>query len=187
MNGQASPFVEALLASAPHPSVSGERDVYAPLLGAWDARVIDHLPDGSDREQSAEIHFARVLDGRAVQDLWIAPARHERPGPRERAPGGRYGTTLRVYDPELEAWRITWWNPLSGIECRLVGRRIGSRIVQTGTDEDGRPIRWSFDEIGPDSFHWRGERSDDGGRSWICETEFLARRRSTAAPGRGDS
>lgn len=162
----------------------GASDLYDGLIGSWDAEVVDHLEDGSDRRQSAEMHFAWVLEGRAVQDLWIAPARAEREGKSPKAAGNRYGTTLRVYDPEIDAWRVTWINPVTGAENRLVGRREGRQIVQKGTDAEGRPIRWTFVAIRPESFHWRGERSEDGGRSWICNTEFFARRRALASSAR---
>ncbi|MBI5069279.1 MAG: hypothetical protein HZB56_13675 [Deltaproteobacteria bacterium] len=171
----ATGFLAALLDPGPAPLAGSNADLYDPLLGDWDAEVIDHRPGEPPHRQSAEMHFARVLEGRAVQDLWIAPARGERAGAGR--PGNRYGTTLRVYDPALDAWRITWWNPVTGVENRLVGRRVGSRIVQTGSDADGRLVRWVFVEVGPDRFHWRGEGSGDGGQTWTCETEFLARRR----------
>jgi hypothetical protein len=48
--------------------------------------------------------------------------------------------------------------------------------VQEGTDEAGTPVRWSFTEITPDSFHWLGERSPDRGGSWRLQIEFFARR-----------
>jgi hypothetical protein len=95
--------------------------------------------------------------------------------------GNRYGTTLRVYDPDLDAWRVTWWNPVTRVETRLVGRRVGSQIVQTGADADGRLIRWVFVELLSDRFHWRGERSADGGQTWTTETEYFARRRASAS------
>lgn len=174
------PLLDALLAPAPHASVRAN-DLYSALLGAWDAEIVDHLPDGTERRQSAEIHFARVLEGRAVQDVWIVPARSERPDPGPPPPAGnRYGTTLRVFDPELDAWRVTWWNPATGVERRLIGRRCGAQIVQTGIDPDGRWLRWTFVEVRTDAFHWTGESSADGGRSWLCETEFFARRRGEA-------
>src|SRR4051812_8763384 len=44
----------------------------------------------------AEAHFAWVLEGRAVQDVWIMPRRGQRSGPR---PLDTYGTTLRLWDP----------------------------------------------------------------------------------------
>lgn len=75
------------------------------------------------------------------------------------------------------AWRITWWNPVTGAENRLVGRRVGSEIVQTGSDADGKLVRWRFDAVGPETFHWKGERSEDGGATWVLEAEFSARRR----------
>jgi hypothetical protein len=181
-------FLDALTAPGPAPEAGSNADLYDGLIGDWDGEVVDHLPGGTDRRQSVEMHFARVLEGRAIQDLWIAPAIRERGGAAPSADGGnRYGTTLRVYDPKIDAWRITWWNPVSGVETRLVGRRVGPEIVQTGSDREGRLVRWVFDRLAPDAFHWRGESSADGGRSWVCETEFSARRRATvpaARPGR---
>ncbi len=175
-------FLDAL--SAPGPSLSGSNaDLYDALLGDWDGEVVDHLPGGTDRRLSVEMHFAWVLEGRAVQDLWISPAVRERGGAPPAADGNRYGTTLRVYDPKIDAWRITWWNPVTGVETRLVGRRVGSQIVQTGSDRDGRLVRWVFDHVGPETFHWRGESSADGGRTWLCETEFSARRRAAGERG----
>jgi hypothetical protein len=171
-------FLELLCAPGPSPVPGKNADLYDALVGDWDAEVIDHLPDGTDRRQSAEMHFARVLEGRAIQDLWIAPAVRERSASaRATTEGNRYGTTLRVYDPRLDAWRITWWNPVTGAETRLVGRRVGSRIVQTGSDANGGLVRWVFERVDREAFHWKGERSDDGGGTWVCETEFLARRR----------
>ena len=88
-----------------------------------------------------------------------------------------YGTTLRVWDPSLQAWRITWINPVSGGRDELIGRRSGDDIVQVGTHADGTPIRWSFTEIAPDSFRWIGEALLPDGRTWKLEGEFRARRR----------
>jgi hypothetical protein len=177
-------FLEALRSAGPLAGRSGTSDLFSGLIGDWDAEVVDHLPGDTDRRQSAEMHFAWVLEGRAVQDLWIAPARHQRLKPdAQPADGNRYGTTLRIYDPTIDAWRVTWWNPVTGAETRLIGRRVGSQIVQTGADPQGRLIRWVFVELRSDRFHWRGERSSDGGRTWTCETEYFARRRGTPPEG----
>ena len=48
--------------------------------------------------------------------------------------------------------------------------------MQDGKLEDGTLIRWSFTDITPDTFHWLGERSRDGGTSWQLQAEFFARR-----------
>ena len=56
----------------------------------------------------------------------------------------------------------------------MVGRKEGSDIVQLGKSPDGNLIRWSFREITPESFRWRGEVSVDGGTTWRLDVEFLA-------------
>ena len=86
-----------------------------------------------------------------------------------------YGTTLRIYDP-IDAWRIQWSDPVTLNFLHMIGRSQGDDIVQLGTRPDGKPLRWSFSEITPTSFRWRGEISDDAGASWRLNVEFLARR-----------
>src|SRR5262249_31217043 len=84
------------------------------------------------------------------QDVWILP-------------GIFYGTTLRVYDPGLDAWHILWSDPLRQLYRRQLGRARGKDIVQEGKDDAGAPVRWRFIDITPDSFHWLGQRR---GRRW---------------------
>jgi hypothetical protein len=121
-----------------------------------------HKEDGGTQTGQGEIHFGWALEGRAVQDVWILP-------------GVFYGTTLRVYDPGLDAWHIVWSDPVKQIYLHQIGRARGADIVQEGTDATGALTRWSFTEITPDSFHWLGERADDGAR-WRLQVEFYCRR-----------
>ena len=58
----------------------------------------------------------------------------------------------------------------------MIGRREGGDIVQLGTIAGGNRLRWSFREIEPDAFLWRGEISADGGATWRTNVEFRARR-----------
>ena len=74
----------------------------------------------------------------------------------------RYGTTLRVYDPRIDAWHIQWTEPVGQTYLTMVGRAQGSDIVQLGKNAAGQVIRWGFYEITRDSFLWRGEASADG-------------------------
>ena len=87
-----------------------------------------------------------------------------------------YGTTLRVWDPSIRAWRITWINPAGDHREEQIGRRSGTDIVQIGARPDGTPTRWTFTEITADSFHWLGESLQPDGRTWKLEGEFRARR-----------
>ena len=53
------------------------------------------------------------------------------------------------------------------------------RLSHTGgVDADGLPIRWSFSEMKSDSFHWQGEKSHDGGKTWKVEEDHHMKRRS---------
>ena len=124
---------------------------------------------------------ARVLEGRAVQDVFINPRRSER-GPDSPRFANWFGTTIRIYDPSIQAWRVNGVNPHDGVRAELIGRRRGEKIVQEGTFPDGTPIRWTFSEIMEDSFRWRGERLEPDGKTWRLQVAFRARR-STAELG----
>ena len=156
-------FVNALHSDRPAPDRADEMALYGWLVGRWDMDAVFHNDDGTTHRGRGEIHFGWVLEGRAIQDVWILP-------------GVFHGTTLRVYDPAIDAWHILWSDPLSQYYARQIGRAHGRDIVQEGTDDAGAAIRWSFTEITPNSFHWRGERSLDRGATWQPQAEFFARR-----------
>jgi hypothetical protein len=158
-----SSFIDALQADGPAHDRAGKMELYGWLIGTWDMDAVVHRDDGTTHRGRGEIHFGWVLEGRAIQDVWILP-------------GVFYGTTLRVYDPGLDAWHILWSDPLKQYYSRQIGRPRGRDIVQEGRLEDGAAIRWSFTEITPDSFRWLGERSPDAGATWHLQAEFRARR-----------
>jgi hypothetical protein len=157
--------------------IPAEDDVYGWLVGGWHLDVIDTDRTATRHTSTGEVHFAWALEGRAIQDVWIIPARAQRSA---SAPvlGNRYGTTLRVYDPARKHWRITWINPVNGAHNELIGVRRGDEIVQEGDGPEGARIRWRFIDIRPDAFRWLGEFSTDEGKTWHVQTEFQARRTS---------
>ena len=168
-----SEFHFALAAPGRSPEIPEAADVYGWLVGSWDLDVYRYA-DADARGVKAEAHFGWVLEGRAVQDVWIMPPRSQRaadPGTRNM-----YGTTLRVWDASIQAWRITWINPARNHREEQIGRRIGNDIVQVGARANGTPTRWSFTEITPDSFHWLGEALNPDGKTWTLEGEFRAKR-----------
>ena len=170
-----SSLVDALHADHPAADRADKMGLYGWLIGRWTIDAIYHLHEGTIRRSRGEIHAGWVLEGRALQDVWIVPARDaQRADPP--GPGDFYGTTLRVYDPKLDAWHILWSDPLNQVYRQQIGRAHGDDIVQDGTDETGAPVRWSFTEITPNSFRWLGERSADGGTTFRLLVEFLARR-----------
>jgi hypothetical protein len=160
--GSPRAFLDALHAAGPAADRAGKMDLYGWLVGSWEHDVTRYLEDGSQLRIPGEWHFGWTLEGRAIQDAWSVPP--------------RYGTTLRTYDPAIEAWHIQWTEPVSQSYSTMIGRRRGNDIVQDGTDAAGNPIRWSFTEITPNSFRWLGETSRDGGATWRLDVEFMARR-----------
>ena len=88
-------FIGALQSSGPAPDRADKMKLYGWLIGQWTMDAVIHRDDGSHHRGPGEIHFAWVLEGRAIQDVWILP-------------GVFYGTTLRVYDPGIDAWHILW-------------------------------------------------------------------------------
>ena len=90
--------------------------------------------------------------------------------------GNWYGTTLRVYDPTLDAWRIYWIDPATNTYRQQIGRQEGQDIVQEGSTDSDALSRWSFTEITARSFHWKGEVSLDKSQTWRLVVEVFAKR-----------
>lgn len=168
-------FATALRAPGRSLEIPEAADAYGWLIGSWDLDVHRYGVDVAERHIRGEVHFEWALEGRAVQDIWIMPRRADRTGAPDKS-CNMYGMTLRVWDPVLQAWRVTWINPVSGKRDELVGRWSGKDVVQVGAHCDGTPIRWIFSEITRDSFRWTGEALEPDGKTWRLEGEFRARR-----------
>jgi hypothetical protein len=172
---QKTDFYAAITAAGRSSEVPESADAYGWLVGSWEVEVYDYKLGDPPRHSHGEVHFAWTLEGRAVQDVWIVPRRSERSGDLSGATN-LYGVTLRVWDPSIQAWRVTWTNPVRGTRDELIGRWSGKDVVQVGQHADGTPIRWIFTEITGDSFHWTGEALEADGRTWKMEGEFRAKR-----------
>lgn len=166
-------FVHALVAPSRHDSIPAEMDIYAPVLGDWDITGTEHLTH-PPKAVKMQVNFARVLDGRAIQDIWRWAIDASLP-----ATGANHasGTTFRVYDPEERIWRVTWIDPVKRARVQLDARKVGADIVQLGARATGELRRWIFSDIAQDSFTWRGEGSEDGGQTWRLYAEYFAQRR----------
>jgi hypothetical protein len=150
--------------------------LYGQFVGSWNVEFIDYLPDGTQQRGRGEWHWGCILDGRAIQDVWIAPPRAERPAALETAFKNRFGSTVRSYDVKRQIWYITWNNPPTGEHIDLIGRADGADILQEGQLPDGTRKRWRFLDITDRSFRWEGAASTDEGRTWRVEQEMWASR-----------
>lgn len=161
-------FLNALASGPPPPQRLEAMALYAWLIGSWEMHTLHHRPDGTTEETVGEMHFAWVLQGSAIQDLWIRPKRP--------APSTMYGTTLRIFDPSIDGWHIFWSDPLNQDYLRQIGRADGDEIVQLGLDPRGLQTRWRYTEITTDSFHWIGEERRADSDPWRMTYEHFARR-----------
>ncbi len=174
--GEKIDFRAVLAARGRSPEIPESADAYGWLVGSWELDALHYWGvDVAARRIKGEAHFGWVLEGRAVQDVWIMPQRSEGSPDLDRTMN-MYGTTLRVWDPSIHAWRITWINPAGDHREQQIGRWSGKDVVQIGARSDGTPTRWRFTEITPDSFHWLGEALQPDGKTWRLEGEFRAKR-----------
>jgi hypothetical protein len=164
--------IGGLLAEGPDPSLREKLMLFGQFVGDWEVRTEWFLPDGTRPKGTGEIHVGWILNGTAVQDVWMG--RFEDP-PRG-SPGTSFGTTLRFIDPDLDAWRCIWIAPTRGVVQTFVGRKVGDEIVLEGETREGHPERWIFSEITPRSFEWQAVESHDGKRTWELTEKTSARR-----------
>ena len=92
-------------------------------------------------------------------------------------------TGIRWVDPKTDKWTLMFAAPAFGAGTRMEGGAEGDRIVLRGHDDHGVELRWSFNDITPASFVWRGETSHDGGRTWRMDEEHRMTRRTGRGSG----
>ena len=172
MNSSILTFGTALLSDGPHPSVPPEQQIFAPFIGSWDLTVswFDEA-GGLSREEQGEWHFAWILEGRAIQDVWIVPRRSERAG---RSDLYEYGTSLRFYDEKIGAWQSTWIGPMHRIVRTFIARKIGDQVMLETTGGEAPRMRWSFSDVQKNTFSWSNELWT--GTGWHVQQTFAARR-----------
>jgi len=139
------------------------------VAGSWDVAYTNIRDDGARDKVRGELLVGWVLDGRALQDLWI-----QFPKPGE----DRFiGTTLRFYDADRKKWRVTWVSAIANAVTLLEGSEEDGRIALYNDSPKGR-TRWTFSNITDRTFVWQGELSTDGGKTWRMREDHRMYRRA---------
>lgn len=163
--------IEGLLVEGPNPEMKEKLMLFGQFVGDWDILEDRSLqPDGTWTTTRGELHWGWILDGRAVQDVWMWI--DEKTGKLILE-----GTTVRFYDAKIDAWHSVWLAPRQGAVKTFVARKVGDEIVLEGKTAEGYPVKWIFSEITPDSFRWRAEETQDNGKTWTLKEEMRIRRR----------
>ena len=163
-----SVFLAALAADGPDPGHAHAMQIFGQFVGSWDHTWREF---GSEKPigGSGEWHFGWVLQGRAVQDVFIAYY--------DDGTLYDYGTTIRAYDPQTQAWNVAYCGPVTGSLRTFTARMVDDEIVLEGRSSDGHLVHWIFSEITPATFRWRGEVSRNNGVTWTLYEEMRLQRR----------
>lgn len=162
---------QALFSRAPAPENPDELELFGQFVGSWDFDFTSFIP-GEEGSFEGEWHFAWILEGRGVQDVWIVPKRRRHPQESEY----EYGSTVRVYNATIDAWQVSWHGPLRESFQSFIARNVGDEIVMTGGKAGTLPMRWIISDIQHTSFDWRAEVSVDEGETWIVVQTLHATR-----------
>jgi hypothetical protein len=80
-----STLSQVLLSPGPDAALAEKLGLYGQFVGSWEMQIQAYEDSGTRHQSDGEIHFGWVLDGRAIQDVWVAPSRiHRR---RDMPPG----------------------------------------------------------------------------------------------------
>ena len=167
---------DVLGSNGPNKEYASKLMLYGQFVGSWEGHVIVHRSDGTKREESCEVLFGWVLDGKAIQDVWIAPARKDRIQEGRSTEKDIFGTTLRIFNPKTDQWEIHWIEPNTQSYEYLTGKQVGDDIVNEYKSEEGQINQWMFTEITKDTFHWIGRESNDNKKTWKIRNEFFLKR-----------
>ena len=100
-------FIDALHSRGPAPDRADKMGLYGWLIGSWEMEVAFPPPADARERQTGEIHFGWVLEGRAIQDVWITPPRcgrdatyrHRQNQPSSDSTARRYAFTIPASIP----------------------------------------------------------------------------------------
>lgn len=160
MDNPSAPWtLKGLGAGGPSAEQKEKLSLFGQFVGDW-------VGEG----EKGEVHFRWILEGRAVQDVWMS----EDPVSKEMVPSG---TTIRFYDPERDVWQSTWISPKQNTTLTFLGKEVGGEIVLEAVNKAGRLEHWVFYDIKKGtSFKWRGEGSYDGGKTWKTYAKYSLKR-----------
>ena len=156
-----------------HPDAPPETAQFAFLVGEWDCKIRSMSPTGGWTENQATWTARYILDGWAIQDLWVS-----------QIPGGGtlQGTNIRSFNPETRKWDNRWLGA-GNLQWKYFESEMveGKMVMIGGEGEDPRGAfvdRNTFHDVTDDSWTWRKDRSWDGGKTWLEGIAFIEAKRA---------
>ena len=146
-----------------HNSIPANRDTFGKFIGTWSLQLTISDPSGSSLKYSGEWHFFRILQGRAIQDIWIIPSLM----PKDNDEYHEYGTTIRTYNPKTEKWKAVWVGPIQNQLFMFDVEDNDEEIILTETKSPNLEMKWTFYNISENAFQWKSEVKVKGSDSWF--------------------
>lgn len=155
-----------------NPAAPPETSQYAFIIGTWDCTTRFMTPAGEFTEGRATWTGRYILDGWAIEDLWSS-----------EGPNGTFlGMNIRSYNKAKGKWDNRWLPQGSLQWTEYESEMVGDTMVMiggAGTDQRGPFIdRNTFFDISEDEWHWRKDRSWDGGETWFEGIGFIDAKRT---------
>jgi len=90
-------------------------------------------------------------------------------------------STLRAYNATLDQWELVSMEGDSGLQNVGTGHKVGAEmhIEQRFGVMSAKPsiLRIRYYDIRPDAFSWSADRSTDGGKTWVKNSQQIEARR----------
>lgn len=146
-------FLTLLLSNERNSDIPEEDDFFGKLIGDWKFDMLANPNTEQEHHVNGEWVFRRVLDGMAVQDIFLCPARGERPN------GGEYGSTIRYYNKKTHTWNISY--SCNEGTVHLEAKKENNKIVLTEINE--KRLKWTFSDITETTFTWTSTNLNEKG------------------------
>ena len=161
-----------LISEAPD-SISDKIAQWGKLVGNWDI-VVDMLDEEGNVAQSfdAEWNWFYIMNGLAIQDVFILPRRAENIDPSNYF----IGTGIRVYDDKNKKWQTTWIDTSTKkIEMREAASS-DKEIIIIQDSEDGSKLKYTYYDMNDNTFRWKQESMNNSG-GWKVTQTVVAKRK----------
>lgn len=132
------------------------------FVGEWELETIDIQPDGSFLQGRARSVVTPILDGDALQDVFMSL--------NEQGEVVFKGISIRSYNQASGKFQIVWIMPGHRGITDLEGEWVNGKLVSTGRGYDAMGSfieRFEYYDITENTYSFRMDRSYDGGNTWI--------------------
>lgn len=142
-----------LFATTRHSSIPESKDIFGKFIGKWSLDLTIINTNGTKLSYTGEWHFHRILQGRAIQDIWMVPGLTG----QNHSEFHEYGTTIRTFNTNTNTWKAVWFGP---IQNQLFVFDVEDKIDQIVLTQVNNPIwdmKWIFFDISSTTFKWKSE------------------------------